>query len=284
MQLTPSDSVHRPKPYTLPNGLQVYGLSRTDTNLVYQEIFEEDVYRQHGVKIEDGDCIFDVGANTGLFAVFLNQICRRLAVYAFEPIPAICEVLQWNVELHDKLDVKVLNIGLSREQSMATFSYFPRLSCASTMYPDDSDEEEQRARRYILDQFGQLPNRPLRLLLKLMPPPLRRALAGIVRKHFAKTQQITCTLRTVSDLIEEYQIDRVDLLKLDAERSELDVLAGIEHRDWPKIRQAVIEVHEGEEPKRAVEDQLARHGFHVEADRNPHFPHIYMLYAVRPED
>ena len=273
----------RPKPHTLPNGLQVYSLSHTDTDMVYQEIFEEDVYRQHGVTIEDGDCIFDVGANTGLFAVFLSQICRQLAVYAFEPIPAICEVLQRNVELHDKLGVEVLNIGLSRERSTATFTYFPRLSCASTMYPDNSDEEEQRARQYILDQFRQLPNRPLRLLLKLVPPPLRRTIANIVRRYYAKAEQITCPLRTVSDLIEEHLIERIDLLKLDAERSELDVLAGIEDRDWPKIRQAVVEVHEGEQPKRAVEDQLTRHGFHVEADRNPHFPNIHMLYAVRPE-
>jgi len=263
--------------------MKAYGLSRTDTDLVYQEIFEEDVYRRHRVTIRDGDCIFDVGANTGLFIVFLNQICRRLSVYAFEPIPAICQILRRNVELHDKLGVNVFEIGLSREPETATFTYYPRLSCASTMYPDDLQEEDQRAREYILAQFRELPNRPLRWLLCATPLSAQRLIAAVVRKHYSKRQQVTCTLRTISELIKEHEIKRVDLLKLDAERSELDVLAGIEPHDWAKIRQAVIEVHEGEASRQAVHRQFVERGFHVETDQNPHFPNIFILYAVRPE-
>lgn len=272
----------RRRPYTLPNGLEAYGLSRTDTDLIYQEVFAEDVYRRHGVTIQDGDCVFDVGANTGLFIVLLNQICQRLTLYAFEPIPAICQILRQNVELHDKLGVQVFEFGLSRASTTATFTYYPRISCASTMYPDDSQEEQRRARQFILAQFQELPNRPLRWLLRATPLPVQRMIAALVRKHFAKAQQMTCALRTISDMIAEHGVQRIDLLKLDAERSELDVLAGIAPRDWPKIRQAVIEVHDGEAARQAVERQLVEHGFNVTADRNPHLPNIYMLYAVRP--
>jgi len=32
----------------------------------------------------------------------------------------------------------------------------------------------------------------------------------------------------------ENAIDKIDLLKIDAEKSELDIIKGIEDRDWPK--------------------------------------------------
>ena len=62
------------RPYRLPNGLTVHGLCALDTGLVYRDIFEEG-YARHGVTVRDGDCVFDVGANTGLFLVYLNQVC-----------------------------------------------------------------------------------------------------------------------------------------------------------------------------------------------------------------
>ena len=46
-------------------------------------------------------------------------------------------------------------------------------------------------------------------------------------------------------------LERVDLLKIDVERAELDVLRGVRREDWPRIRQVVLEVHD-------VHGQLAR--------------------------
>ena len=74
--------------YRLPNGLTVHGLSALDTGLVYRDIFEEG-YARHGVTVRDGDCVFDVGANTGLFLVYLNQVCNGARVFAFEPVPRL---------------------------------------------------------------------------------------------------------------------------------------------------------------------------------------------------
>ena len=53
-----------------------------------------------------------------------------------------------------------------------------------------------------------------------------------------------CQLTSVSDIIRENQIDKIDLLKIDAEKSELDIINGIEDRDWPKINQIVLEIHD----------------------------------------
>ena len=42
---------------------------------------------------------------------------------------------------------------------------------------------------------------------------------------------------TVSDLIRNHGLARIDLLKIDVEGAELDVLRGIAHKDWQLIRQ-----------------------------------------------
>jgi FkbM family methyltransferase len=268
--------------YRLPNGLRVFSLAKIDTDMVYQEIFVEDVYRQHGVTLRDGNCIFDVGANTGLFEIFLDQVCASATVYAFEPIPAVFDVLRRNVSLCSHLDVRLHNLGLSRQAGQAEFTFFPHLSCASTMYPDDSREEAERTRQYILGQFDQLPQRWLSWLLRCCLPPFRRWIADQVRRYYRRGQRIVCPLDTLSGVIRQAGVARIDLLKLDAERSELDVLAGIESSDWPKIRQVVVEVHNGDEAADQVRRLLSIQGLQVITDRNPHFPNIQMLYAVRP--
>src|SRR5207244_1651355 len=64
-------------------------------------------------------------------------------------------------------------------------------------------------------------------------------------------EKIVCGLRTLSEIIREEGVERIDLLKIDVEKSEADVLAGIAADDWKKIQQIVIEAHD-------VDGQLAR--------------------------
>ena len=50
-----------------------------------------------------------------------------------------------------------------------------------------------------------------------------------------RIERFACQLKTLSEVIRESQVERIDLLKVDVEKSELDVLAGIDEDDWPKI-------------------------------------------------
>ena len=45
-------------------------------------------------------------------------------------------------------------------------------------------------------------------------------------------------MTTVSALMAQHDLDRIDLLKIDVEGAELDVLRGIRPEDWPRIHQA----------------------------------------------
>src|SRR4051812_11915781 len=49
-------------------------VSAHDTLGIYRDIFEDQCYRRHGVSVRDGDCVLDVGANTGLFVLYLNTL------------------------------------------------------------------------------------------------------------------------------------------------------------------------------------------------------------------
>jgi hypothetical protein len=80
-------------------------------------------------------------------------------------------------------------------------------------------------------------------------------------------------------------VERIDLLKVDAEKSELAVLAGITPDDWLRIRQVVIEVHDATgERTRDVRRLLEGHGFVVTADEETLLSGsgLANLYAIRP--
>jgi FkbM family methyltransferase len=267
--------------YRLPNGLTVDGLGALDTGLVYRDIFEDGGYARYGVTIRDGDCIFDVGANTGLFLVYLNQTCSRARVYAFEPVGPIFRVLRRNAARCGRLAVSLFNVGLSRAPGQARFSYYPRLSCASTMYPAVSPEQVQQEHRDILGQFDKLP-RPLARLWALLPERARNAVAQWLRSHLLWKRSEVCELRSLSEVFRTEAIDRVDLLKVDVEGSEHDVLAGIAEDDWPRIRQAVVEVHDGPAATDAVVALLRGHGFQVTVQPHATIERIVLIYAVRP--
>jgi FkbM family methyltransferase len=270
-----------PSTFALPNGLTVYGLNLNDTLTVYRDIFDDDCYRMHGVTISDGDCILDIGANTGLFILFLNKIGVNVRVFAFEPLPAIFRVLSRNVETYNRLPVQLFNVGVARTTGEGEFTYYPRFSNASTLFPDESPEGAMRGRQYVIDQIPTL-RWPLCTVLPWLPGPIKHLVAERFRRYYLKKETVTCKLLNLSEFIKQHHIERVDLLKLDAEQSEEEILAGLTEEDWPKIRQLVVEVHGGESATRSMIDLLDRRGFRTAVEPNPAIPTLALVYAVRP--
>src|SRR5262249_36809214 len=71
--------------YQLPNGLKIAHLNKSETDLLYKEVYEGRSYIRQGVTLKDGDCVFDVGANMGIFLLFASKKCPHSRIYAFEP-------------------------------------------------------------------------------------------------------------------------------------------------------------------------------------------------------
>ena len=76
-----------------------------------------------------GRIVLDVGANVGVFSVFAASLGAD-KVYAFEPVPALCECLELNARLYGA-HTTVRAVGLGAEDATAPFVFYPQASLMS---------------------------------------------------------------------------------------------------------------------------------------------------------
>jgi FkbM family methyltransferase len=264
----------------LPDGTRVFAVRPKEVPVLYEQVQD---YLRHGIEVHDGDIVFDVGANIGLFALWIQRQGRRnVRLYSFEPIPAVFEALRHNSERFDPENWKVFPCGLARQSGTATFGYHVRATALSTAYPDDSLEARVTMRDNVLRNLDQLP-KSVRWMRWLPGFVLRPWLDYLIRRAF-RIEKVECRLRTVSEIIREQAVTRIDLLKVDVEKAEQDVLEGIEADDWPKIQRIVLEVHDLDHRLARVTALLREKGFRtIVVEQEPIFKgsEIYNLYALR---
>src|SRR5262249_30303002 len=131
----------------LPNGMVIIHKNNSETDFLYNEIFERNTYLRNGIRLRDGDCIFDVGANIGLFSLFMGTRFRGLDIYAFEPIPPLFETLKLNMELYG-IDARLFELGLSKETGEDIFHYYRHDTIISGRQAN-VDLEKAAVRRYV---------------------------------------------------------------------------------------------------------------------------------------
>ncbi len=265
---------------SLPDGTPIFCVRSQEVGPLYQQVQE---YCRHGIRVNEGDLVFDVGANIGLFALWLRQsVSPNLTDYSFEPIPPVFQALQHNARRFDPKNWKVFPCGLGRRSGMATFAYFSRVTAMSSVYPDTSPEAVVALRNTLLRNGNHWPQSPL-WLCRLSEFLFRPCFDYLIRRAFV-TEKVACPIRTVSEVIREQQVSRIDLLKVDVEKAEWDVLQGIEAADWPLIRQVVVEVHDLDGRLAQVTALLKENGFpNIVVEQEPLFrgSEIYNLYARR---
>jgi hypothetical protein len=117
----------------------------------------------------------------------------------------------------------------------------------------------------------------LRYLPKFLTPFIARQI-----KKGAVT--VNCRLTTVSKVLEEHKIPKIDLLKIDCEGAELSVLQGIKNEHWPLIGKIVAEVHDVEGRMDVITKLLKSHGFiniHTEKEKGFEQTHLTNIFATR---
>jgi FkbM family methyltransferase len=258
----------------LPNGVNLYHLNWGETQFLYDEIFVANTYLQHGIELGDDDIVFDVGANIGVFALFAHQKSTRIHLYSFEPIPEIFRVLEANVALHG-VRATLFDCALSDHIGSAVFTFYPNNSVMSGRYAD-SKEDTDTTRTFI-------GNKDASFMREASRDPDFAEHANSVLARLFESRTCTVELKTLSRVLSTHDIERVDLLKIDVEKSEHEVLAGIEEDDWKRIRQVVAEVHDIDGRVDAVTKLLSRHGFKVRLAQDPLLTNtgIHNVYARR---
>ncbi|MER5845060.1 FkbM family methyltransferase [Streptomyces prasinus] len=256
--------------FRLPNGLTVHHQNEAETRHFYEDIFDHRVYAKNGISLRGGDTVVDVGGNIGLFTLFAHYEAQNVRVFTFEPAPPMFELLSRNVEEHG-VDAKLFNIGISDTEAEARFTFYPRSSGMSSFHPDE-EEEKHNLRTIIANQ-------------RTTDAETRRLSAYAEELMDVRFEAIeyTARLRPLSAVIHEQGIERIDLIKIDVQKSERQVIDGIADEDWPKIRQMVLEAHDADGEVERLSKLLEDRGFTVTAEQDELYvgTDIYNIFAVR---
>lgn len=285
---------------TLPDGLRVHAVSEFEARLLHREIVAEATYSKHGITTPDGASIFDVGANIGMFAIHMARTIPHARIHCFEPLPATFALLRQNLAAHAP-DAVAIQAGLAAQAGTATFEFDPNSSFSASMTPAVFAPSAlpkatlgEWARAGVADLVKVDPRAPWRTLNAAFdrgwsrPFALGLVAAGAVALDVRKRLSVrseSCELRTLSGEIAASGIDAIDLVKIDVEGAEEEVLMGIADRDWARIRQLVIEVHDINGRRERLGALLRSRGYHVIFDREDWELHRLMgistIYAMR---
>ncbi|KAG2442125.1 hypothetical protein HYH02_009614 [Chlamydomonas schloesseri] len=218
----------------------------TEAQFVHQHVFFGRIggygLKHLGIAVKPGDTVVDVGSNIGNFAMWLlKELKGDVRLVVVEPVPALAACLAANVEQYavpGLTRATVVNAGCTRPDKAvgtARLTFNPGYTLLSTTDPFSGQELEVMAAG----------------LQRYTGRDDRSELQAVVEQHLAPgvptLQEVEAPMATLSGLLAEElpSLERIDLLKIDAVKSEWDILQGIADEDWAKVRQAVIEVHLG---------------------------------------
>jgi len=245
-----------PKLVELEDGLQVFASSNMELQFLHEEIFHAGCYDD--INLPEHAFVVDVGANIGMFSIFIKRNYPDAQILAFEPAPETARILRQNLDLHGlSADVTVHEVGLGGTADPAAhFTYYPALPGNTTRYPDQKGPAIVALTRFYSSEK--------------------------VAQRLYRGQDITVPVERLSAYLTDGR--PVDLLKVDVEGDELDVLLGIDDAHWPLIRQAIMEVQDYQGRLGAVCDLLASHGLAPAVGPAPMLDEdmvTYMVHAVR---
>jgi phthiocerol/phenolphthiocerol synthesis type-I polyketide synthase E len=257
----------------LTESLEVSTYNRAEAEHFYTEIFQEKGYLQHGVTIKDGDTVFDVGANIGVFSLFSLTAALDVRVFAFEPAVPLFALLRentkkWNQRTH------LFQYGIAERDKTLTLTYYPENSGMSSFYGDRSEDRsvlKTVMRNKIASGGAEL-------------APLLDCLEEISDLR-SRSKLYSCPVRTLSSVIDEYGIKSIDLLKIDVQKSEMDVLLGIRSEHWNLIHQIVMEVHDVDQRCAEVLTLLKSKGFLSFQEQGAIYAGtpLYNFFAIRED-
>ena len=187
---------------------------------IYNEIFNN---KSYNFEIKDNMTIFDIGANIGIFNLYVNSKAKNLNVYSFEPVPQIFECLKHNTSKY-KNSISI-NKGLGDKNEVVTMNYLKNASAMSSIKDFDSDKVRAHDKVYE-EQCG----------------IFQDICKYFVNNEMKNPVKVKGVIDTVSDIIDKYQIKNIDVMKIDVEGFELNVMKGIRDEHFKIIKKIFIEI------------------------------------------
>jgi len=225
----------------LDNGIKYKFRARTDDRTVIKEVWAREIYTKHGFNICENDTVFDLGGHIGVFAVLAGDKAKNGKVMTFEPMSHNFEMLKMNIELNNLNNVFPHNLAIASENGNRTFHL--------------SSHEANKKVGYSTGGHSLYPSDD-------------------------RDEKIQVKTATLESMIEKYNIDQIDYLKLDTEGAEFEILFNTPKEIIRKIRKIVMELHpfSGNTEDKML-NFLEDHGFENIIDK--YGGNEYMVYSNR---
>ena len=177
--------------------------------ILIQEIFHDNYHiLDRGIELREGDVVVDIGANEGIFSIWLAKQFPGVKILAFEPVPRTFWQMVRNIGLNGIVNITAYNLGLGDKKGSVTMNVNKEFSGGSSS-------------ECTFDN---------------------------------KTQdQINAETIPLDNILNEYGIDHIRLLKMDVEGAEYHIL--YKSTILPKVDYFVGEFH--------INDQLAKKGYDI---------------------
>ncbi|MEU3712654.1 FkbM family methyltransferase [Streptomyces catenulae] len=221
---------------------RIAGVNAHETAFLHEEIFVRRAYLPDGMTLPPDAVVFDVGANIGLYSLFVHAECPRATVHAFEPLPPVFEKLAENTAAYG-VPATLYPCALSDTDGEVEFTYYPgytTMSARATLAATGTDRDFIRRRVLAAPDTAGL-GEDTELLDEMLDFRFREV-------------PYVCRTRRLSDVLTEAGVDRVDMLKIDVQRAEAEVLRGVDEAHWPLIHRIALEIHD--EPGTTTEGRL----------------------------
>jgi FkbM family methyltransferase len=266
---------------SFPSVGKLFYVNKIETRAIIEEIWKHRVFDgDEGLELPPDAVVIDAGAHVGLFSLYIQRLRaeRKPIIYAFEPMPALFAALQANVNVHAAASqIRLFNFGLSDGERQARFYFYRNVPCLSSVEDRDAELQAMVERQGVMTLLRA--HQPAVYLICRLLPFLEPLITKKIMESTVEKEAVTCRLKTLSQIIAEQKLDRIDLLKIDVEKSELPILNGITESDFAKIRRIVIEVHAPEE-RGAITSLLEARGFRVRT--RPALDQYQIVYASKP--
>jgi|GEM_PF-6802548 len=174
---------------------------------VIKEIWDDKIYNQI-YQIKKNDIVFDIGANIGIFSIYAASLGAQ--VYSFEPNPEIFKILDQNIKknkLNKKIFIFNYAIGNANEDVYLSIPLSDKIyseACASIT-------------KSFIDNFDKYTD------------------------NGYKKIKVKCF--KLNNFIQKLNINKIDLIKLDCEGTELDILKSFNIANNCTILNIAMETH-----------------------------------------
>jgi FkbM family methyltransferase len=94
---------------------------------------KEHFYYIKNMNFKKGDVVLDIGANIGIFSIYLAKLFPEVKIYAFEPVKKTYNDLLKNIELNNIKNIKAFNLAVNKDAREIQMIYLEEASDCSFM-------------------------------------------------------------------------------------------------------------------------------------------------------